>query len=501
MSNETSIRAAKGREPQLDLLVKFMIINLLAGLTMAAVTSIFHNQIVAHQLAAATPGAVASPASQAQLRNELSATLWSRPGAGVIAALFYPLLIRRLRSHDHRGWRRTVLVAVIQFLSLAWFVIGSAYPWWLHGVQAIQLIVVSLVFVAAIRPTVRALFVRPPKSMSGNVGGAWLLVVLTPVVAELALGTTPITLAWLVILWIPVYGAGVLLIRELVCRAGRGWASLILLGFAYEIVEDGIGLQALTSPHLYNAAHWGLRVLGLNLPYWEFNAVYHVVFTVLIPITLTNLVFPAHRARPYLTRGATWWTAIVAVLGVGIVRLAVPPSQDPGYQAPIGFLVGCGLAVLVLGVVALRILPHRCATRVRPSVPLPKLRWWYLGAGVTTLLVFVMAFPILGAPQPAFTTGSIVVIPMILALLVATAGGYLLYRASASPRWTDRHTLAIATGALVAHTVGGMLHLRPNVINYVGLAVILVVTILLTRRLDRNLQQRGLHRQVLLAGP
>ena len=81
--------------------------------------------------------------------------------------------------------------------------------------------------------------------------------VLTPLVSELALGSTPVRMAWLVLLWMPVYGAGVLLIRELVTRSGRGWPSILLLALAYEVVEDGIGLQALTSPHLYHAAAWG----------------------------------------------------------------------------------------------------------------------------------------------------------------------------------------------------------------------------------------------------
>src|SRR5690606_26530121 len=56
-------------------------------------------------------------------------------------------------------------------------------------------------------------------------GAAWTLVVLTPLVAELALGSTPVRMAWLVLLWTPVYGAGVLLIRELVARRGRGCAE------------------------------------------------------------------------------------------------------------------------------------------------------------------------------------------------------------------------------------------------------------------------------------
>lgn len=64
----------------------------------------------------------------------------------------------------------------------------------------------------------------------------------------------------------------------------------MLLGVGYELVEDGLGLQALTSPHLYGAANWAPRLFGLNTAYWEANVAYHVVFSVLIPIALTDLM-------------------------------------------------------------------------------------------------------------------------------------------------------------------------------------------------------------------
>ena len=62
-----------------------------------------------------------------------------------------------------------------------------------------------------------------------NRRAALALLVLAPTVAELALGSTPIHLAYLLLLWLPIYGAGVLLIREVVVRTGRGWASIGIL--------------------------------------------------------------------------------------------------------------------------------------------------------------------------------------------------------------------------------------------------------------------------------
>lgn len=59
-----------------------------------------------------------------------------------------------------------------------------------------------------------------------------VLLLLAPAVAELLGGATQITQIWLALFYIPVYGAGALLVRELVWRRGLGWWSILLLGAA-----------------------------------------------------------------------------------------------------------------------------------------------------------------------------------------------------------------------------------------------------------------------------
>jgi hypothetical protein len=329
----------------------------------------------------------------------------------------------------------------------------------------------------------------PGPDGGGDRRAAWALVVLTPLVSELALGSTPVRMAWLVLLWMPIYGAGVLLIREVVLRRGRGWPSIVLLALAYELAEDGIGLQALTSPHLYHAASWGARVLGVNLPYWEANALYHAVFTVCVPIALTDLLFPAHRGRPYLGRAGTAVTGVVAVLGVALLRVSVPPSQDPGYQAPLPFVIGCVLAVLAVAALALVVAPP-ARRPARPVAP-PRLAVLYGGSALGTLLLLGLTFPVFGQPQPAFSRGLLVLVPMALAAALAVAGYRFLTRAAADPSWTGRHTLAVIGGALVAHSVGGLVIMAHTTVDRVGLIVIVLLTGLGVALLDRRLRARS----------
>jgi hypothetical protein len=329
---------------------------------------------------------------------------------------------------------------------------------------------------------------------TGHRGAAWLLIVLTPLIAELALGSTPITMAWLVLLWMPIYGSLVLLIRELVVRTGRGWPSIVLLGLAYELLEDGIGLQALTSPHLYGAAQLGARILGFNLPYWVANALYHVTFTVIVPIATVNLIFPRHRGRPYLKRGGMVIAAIVGALGVLILRLSVPPSQDPGYQAPVPFVIGVLAIVIILGVLALRVLP---TVRTPPvdEKAVPSLAALYPVSGVVIIVLIFLVFPLPGAEQPAYTHGMWVLFPLVIAVLGAAACYRQLRRLTRSSAWTDRHTLAVAGGASVGHTIVGTVIFHWHVIDRVGLGVIAVLTVLGIAWLDRRIRRSGQDRR------
>ena len=78
---------------------------------------------------------------------------------------------------------------------------------------------------------------------------------VAPLVAEFLLGDLPITMLGSLIVLAPAYGGGALLIREVVRRAGRGWASILVLALAYAILEEAFLTQTLFNPDY----------LGLNL--------------------------------------------------------------------------------------------------------------------------------------------------------------------------------------------------------------------------------------------
>ncbi|MCD2196976.1 hypothetical protein LQ327_26755 [Actinomycetospora endophytica] len=319
---------------------------------------------------------------------------------------------------------------------------------------------------------------------------AWTLVALAPLSAEATFSGISTPFIWLgLLLLVPMYGGGALLVRELARRSGTGWPGMLVLGLAYELAEDGIGLQDLTSTHLYTAADWGPRVLGLNTTFWEAQLGYHLVFTVLIPIALTEMMFREHGPRPYHHRRGLVVTAGVFVVGVALVR-AFPASQDPGYHLPWSALVGFLAAIAVLATLALAVLPRLGPVRPSPVVSPPGPRTAALVSGVTTLVFLGLIWP-LGpdSGHPAVGSGAWVWIPMVAALGVAVAVGWRVARWCATDGFDDHHRIWLIGGALVAHTVnaaasgivGGSAALSTAIA-----AVVLAATVLALRRLDRH---------------
>ncbi|MEU7855386.1 hypothetical protein [Nonomuraea sp. NPDC049141] len=330
-----------------------------------------------------------------------------------------------------------------------------------------------------------------PDRPKGGRRAALTLAVITPVIAELLLGNPPLSKIWLMLLWIPIYGAGTVLIRELVRRRGGGWPPILLLGLAYGIVEEGLVLQALSSPTMYGVAGWAPRFLGLNSAYTELNLPYHAVFSVALPILLADLIFPSLRDRPYLKRTGLVVAGVVFVLGGLLLRVTVATSIDPGYQAPVAVLAGCVVAVALLAFVALRVLREASAA---PST----VRGARVGASVAGVFgvlagfgYLALLYPFGGASQPAFTHGAWVAVPMLGAAALAVLTGWLVRRWTASGEWTDRHSLCLAGGALVGHTAFGVVSNAVTLADKLELSALGLLTVVLLALLGRRLKPTG----------
>lgn len=297
-----------------------------------------------------------------------------------------------------------------------------------------------------------------------------VLVMLAFVVAELLPGSAPLTQPLLWPFLLLIYGPGALLIRELVRRRKRGWVSILLLGAAYGLIEEGLALQSLFNPALYQAATWGGRLFGINGVYAETVIVVHAIWSVAIPILLTDLLFPGRRATPYLGRFGLIVTGSWYILGVALLAILTHITLAPGYEAPPLLLGLTILSVSVLGVVALVVLP-RGTPQPQRQISAPPAWVVLLVTGIGGLCWHALLV-LLWRVQPAFAHAPLVLVPMLGAILIAGVMAWLVRHWSAARGWSDRHLLALASGALVSHTLIGDLIFPKTTVDRVGLVVL-----------------------------
>jgi hypothetical protein len=332
------------------------------------------------------------------------------------------------------------------------------------------------------------------------VGGRWrriwsgfapalVLLMLAPAVAEVLFGATPITNPGGLLPDMAVYGCGALLIREVARRRGLGWSSILVLGVAFGIVEEGLALESLFNPSLFNAGELGGRALGINWVWAQWTLGYHAVWSISIPILLAELAFPARRSEPWLGRAGLITAGVFYVLGILVFSAIFRFAVAPGFAAPtIPFIVA------VLGVVGLVTLAlwrpvgsvgARRSKLVR-SAPSP----WLVG-----LLAFVAAgawfVPLLDLPD-TLRTGTWVLVPMLLALVAATVVAMLFGRWSAPERpWTDLQRLALAMGVLLASMLYGFFYVTADsLVDRTGQAIASVVAMVLLGLLARRVHRR-----------
>ncbi|WP_433220006.1 hypothetical protein ACQP00_16775 [Dactylosporangium sp. CS-047395] len=435
--------------------VGLLIASLTVSVTIAVLTLVFH------------PGG-------------LTATTWTRSAMVLALAGLYVWLAPRLLRGVATAHRRVRIASAAGFVAVAFVFLTSQNPAWLRGLQGVQLGLLAVLIVAVNRPVVRSAFPAVVDERPRNRRAAWLLVLAAPVVAELTLGTIPLRQEWALLVFTPMYGGGALLVRELVRRTGGGYANLLLMGVAYGVVEEGIVLQSLTSPNLYHAAEWAPRLFGLNTDYALLNLVYHAVFSVTIPVVLVELCFPAHGTRPYLRRGGLIATGLIAAFGAFVVRVSVPPSQDPGYTMPLAPALVFAAVALLLAVVALRVhLRPATALRLRSALVPPRPLVVGLVTGVGALAFFVLVWPFGGAHQPLFTRGAWALLPMLGATIVVISLVYVMSRWSAAAGWTRAHVIAACTGALAAHTTFGLIGQASGALDRGFLAAVVLATLAL----------------------
>ncbi len=274
------------------------------------------------------------------------------------------------------------------------------------------------------------------------------LYILAPIVGEVLSGSTPplnFINPFTFLLLTGLYGSGAIIAREMVRRRGLGWTSILLLGAAYGILEEGLVVTSWFNPYwpdLGVLAHYG-RLFDVSWV-WAFGLTsYHAVVSITIPIVLAEALFPHLADRSWLSRRGllvfSIWLAIVSLFG--LLLLGFLEFSKRGYaHPPLAYFIALVLAVACVWL-ALRMKPSALAPSAPSTRNAPRLWQLRLIAFVTTILFFfdLWAVPNL-VPFP--------LVPIAIVIGLAVLATWMLRRWGRRADWGPQHRLALAFGAL-----------------------------------------------------
>ena len=340
--------------------------------------------------------------------------------------------------------------------------------------------------------------------MKRIVGPALVLLFLAPLCGEMLSSSMP-PAEWLnpigVVLVVILYGGGAILVRELTFRWGKGWPTLLVLGAAYGILEEGLLCKSFFDPNWMDVGALGSygRWLGVNWIWSLGLTAFHATVSVAIPITLVGLMFPKRRGESWAGKPLLIVLAVLLAADVVVGYLFFGADEAAGrgpYRPPMAQYVFCLLLVVALTVLA-RYLPQGFR-QIEPIDRPPARTCWF---GVTGFLAGIWFLTVVFVVPNAVVEGRRLHPLGDVALVLAGAAAILWIVRRLSRRdtaWTDGRRLALCAGALIFFACLDVLTEAdatrkddPSGMALVGLATLAFLVILAWR-----VRRRGRSRQL-----
>lgn len=293
-----------------------------------------------------------------------------------------------------------------------------------------------------------------------HVPPAVILFLLAAMIGEALSGATPPAAFFLnpiVFVYLTVYyGSGALLVREFTRRWGKGWPTLLLLGGVWGVVQEGLGTKVFFDPTrtelgpLVNYGTWA----GVHWAFVVQLFVYHSIYSIVLPIVLTDVLYWSERDRLWAGKPVLWICGLLQIAMTAVAYQTVSTYKPPAELSLATLAVTVGLILIA------RWLPSRSSDVEASSPfrhPLHRPRWFYLVGCLASAAFFFVSLVV-----PGWTSIPLVV---ILLMLIITAGTlWILRQGSEQGRaWSRAHQLALAAGLLTplivmspAQEIGGL---------------------------------------------
>lgn len=296
-------------------------------------------------------------------------------------------------------------------------------------------------------------------------------------------------------LFVPLYGGAALIVREVTRRSGRGWPSMLILGFAFGVAQAGLIDHSMFNPSYRGIEYWEEWFNATFVPALGFNPhlalafpIGHMIWSIAAPIAVIEALVPRRSTTPWLGNLGLALTGVGFLYGATVVIWWHLETEN--FLPSVGQLIGAAAAVIALTAAAFTV-----RNRPRPASDHRTTTPWLVGA--TT-------FAILGLPTAVQLVGELIASEAWLGFLDTWPGfalnlAFLTTLAVLFVRWSSRrgwgpfHQLAAAGGALLANVatafaiqpigdVSAAAKYAHNIIALLGVVALLALAVRRQRR-------------------
>jgi len=269
---------------------------------------------------------------------------------------------------------------------------------------------------------------------------ALVLFLLAPAIGELLSGSSPpaefFTQFGFTML-VSLYGSGAVIVRELKVRWKKGVGSVLLLGAAYGVLEEGLMVTSFFSPvwpDLGTMATYG-RWLDVNWVWAEMLTIYHAVFSITIPILLVELAFPQRRSERWVGR-KLFIGLLIVLFAITVIGLFLFSTLMNYWTPAPQYLFG--VALMLIFIMSAHRLPADWGQLGQKALPKPSVFWLVAAAIGFAFFLGFYSSPYL-VPWP---------VAMLYGLLLIFLMVKFLKRFSWREKANGIHVLALCSGAL-----------------------------------------------------
>jgi len=190
----------------------------------------------------------------------------------------------------------------------------------------------------------------------------FLLALLTPGIPEYLSSSSPLNSVILnpaffpiqLVLNLGLYTPGALLIREATIRWHKGFASVMIMGVAYGILEEGVALSTLfysKAAPVGSLGYYG-HYAGVNWVWVAGILPFHAIFSITVPIVLLGLALPQTTGESFLQGKKL--PAAIAVLVIDVIFLMFFVYEVTKFWMGGSILIGSLATIAILVYIARR---------------------------------------------------------------------------------------------------------------------------------------------------